>query len=529
VAIPSGNPRNSGNFKSLQSSTRTPIPGAKIKIGQILIEAGLLDQGKLGECLAVASKTSQPVGRVVSMLNYACEQDVESALIIQNLIVTKKLQKERAIFALKEAAKRKIAVIELLRIFGSGAPSAMQEAEVDLGFLLTESHLVAHKTLEEAIQMAEQSSLLLGKSLLLNHAITVSTAGKALQALALVRGGKLTKEQAVAALAEVRKSGCSLIDAIKKMRVALPGHEEHMLLGEMVARCGLASDMQILSAVESALLQNKRLGETLIESGVITPRVLASALEVQDLANKSVIPFDKALLVFHKLVRDNLTLAQLGSASELFEDRSSCDHEVLATICSCDIIKNDDVINAVRDKSDYKMGPIKALLATERLSPTVYRAAQDYVALVQEGRVIEADGKRALRLAALEGMTFSAALASLGRSSVKRTVETPVEFVKNQTSQEAMQSQFKQIVSSGAFIKLAILLVTAPGAAVLWYNNTPEPIDMYGVWAILGIAGALLMLIGFSFQHSERTATKEAYEQVEDARQMKARLKNWKK
>ncbi len=532
MAIPSSNPRNSGNFRSLQASTRTPVPGgggAKIKIGQILIEAGLLDQVKLGECLAVAAKTSQPVGRIVSMLNYACEQDVESALIIQNLIATKKLQKERAIFALKEAAKRKIAVIELLRIFGSGAPSRMEEAEVDLGFLLTESHLVAHKTLEEAIKMAEESSLLLGKSLLLNHAITVSTAGKALQALALVRAGKLTKEQAVSALAEVRKSGCSLIDAIKKMRVALPGHEGHMLLGEMVARCGLATDMQILAAVEAALLQGKRLGETLIESGVISEQMLQSALEIQNLVAKSVIPADKALLLFNKLVRDKITLAELASATELFEDRSASDHEVLATICSCSIISNDDVIKAVREKADYRMGPVRALLATDRLPPALYRAAQDYIALLQEGRVNETDGKRALRLCSVEEMTFAAALASIGRSSVEREVETPAEFVKNQTSQEAMQSQFKQIVSNGTFIKLVVLLITAPVAAVLWYNNTPEPIDMIGVWVILGVAGSLLMLIGFSFQHSERTAAKEAYEQVEVARQTKARLTKWKK
>jgi hypothetical protein len=529
MAVPSSNPRNSGNFRSLQASTRTQIPGAKIKIGQILIEAGLLDQVKLGECLAVAAKTSQPVGRIVSMLNYAGEQDVESALIVQTLIATKKLQKERAIYVLKEAARRKIAVIELLKIFGSGAPSAMEEAEVDLGFLLTESHLVAHKTLEEAIQMAEESSFLLGKSLLLSNALTVSTAGKALQALALVRACKLSKEQAVAALAEVRKSGCSLIDAIKKMRVALPGHEGHMLLGELVARCGLATDMQILGAVEVALLQNKRLGETLIESGVITPQILKSALEIQDLAAKSVIPVDKALLVFHKLVHDNITLAQLGSGTELFEDRSASDHEVLATICSCGIVSNDDVVNAVRDKADYKMGPVRALLATGRLAPALYRAAQDYMAVLQEGRVNEADGKRALRLCAQENISFGAALASMGRSPVERKVNTPAEFSKNQPSTETLQTQIKQIVSSSVFIKLLILLVVAPVAAILWYNATPEPIDMYGVWTILGVAGGLLMLMGFSFKHSERDAAKEAYEQVENARQTKVRLTKWKK
>src|ERR1700733_5539445 len=102
------------------STTSGQRPAGCPKIGQILIEAGLIDQPALVQCLTVAKQISQPVGRVVSMLGYANERDVQSALVVQSLIGEGKLRKQRAIQSLQEAAKRKIAIVELLKSFGSG-------------------------------------------------------------------------------------------------------------------------------------------------------------------------------------------------------------------------------------------------------------------------------------------------------------------------------------------------------------------------------------------------------------------------
>jgi hypothetical protein len=506
-----------------QSITGGQRAVARPKIGQILIEAGFMDQPALAECLNVAKQFSQPVGRVISMLNYVSERDVESALVVQSLIGQGRLSKQRAIQSLKEASRRKIAVVELLKAFGSGVHTSVSP-ETDIGKLLTESCLITHDQLAHAVKVSEESGLLLCRSLLVTNAITIHTASKALNALAQVKAGKITHAQAVIALDEIRRTSCPLRDALKKAKANIGDSDDYLMLGEIIARSGLSTDIEILGAVEVALVEGRKLGDTLVACNVISPEILKAALELQELSSKCVILADQTVFVLKRLYRDNLTLAEFAAQTDLFEDKSPLDREVLKFLCASLALSNQDILDAVQAKSEFRMGPIKALLATGTVPASLYQSAQDFVSLVLDGKLTESDGIRALTLCRTEGLSFASALAAVGESLTAVKMEIPLEFHKDQTSKEASRAKYKRWFTLVEFQLLLMLVMITPVACYMCFNYAPEPFNEMGIWAILFTAAVVLMLIGISWQHSEESLTEAAFDNLDSANETKARL-----
>jgi hypothetical protein len=513
-------PTNSGIYAAQVAKTSAGRP----KIGQILIEAGFMDQPALAECLNVAKQFAQPVGRVISMLNYVSERDVESALVVQSLIGQGRLSKQRAIQSLREASRRKIAVVELLKAFGSGIHASVAVTETDIGKLLTESCLITHDQLSHALNVSQESGLLLCRSLLVTNAITIHVASKALNALAQVKAGKITHIQAVAALDEIRKTSCPLRDALKKLKVAVAEPEDYLLLGEIIARSGLSTEIEILGAVEMALVEGRKLGDTLVACNVISQEMLESALELQELASKCVILADQSVFVLKRLHRDNLSVAQFAAQTDLFEDKSPIDREVLKFLCASNALSEQDILDAVKAKANYRMGPIKALLAMGMVSPALYRSAQDFVSLVLDRKVTESDGIKALTLCRTEGLSFTSALASVGRSLTNEEMDIPVEFHQDQTSKEASRAKHKRWFKLAEFQLLMMLGMVTLSGSYMCFTYAPEPFNVIGVWGIFLVASVALMLIGISWRSSEESMAHAAAETVDSAREMKARL-----
>src|ERR1700679_3879843 len=163
----------------------------KPKIGEILIEAGLIESTAFQECLAVAKQTAQPVGRVCTMLLHVSERDVENALVVQSLMCSNQLKSKVAIDTLKEAARRKVAVIELIRTLGVGGSakddSAQEIDNSDLGKFLVDCRAITKEQLAAARKKSWQARVPLVRSLLLANNLTVGFASKVLSALVQVK------------------------------------------------------------------------------------------------------------------------------------------------------------------------------------------------------------------------------------------------------------------------------------------------------------------------------------------------------
>ncbi len=76
---------------TMSGSSRSGGRGGSIRIGDLLIRAGILDPTGFDEAIQIATQIGLPFGRVLIMSNFVDEDTLKAALQIQSMINDKLL------------------------------------------------------------------------------------------------------------------------------------------------------------------------------------------------------------------------------------------------------------------------------------------------------------------------------------------------------------------------------------------------------------------------------------------------------
>jgi hypothetical protein len=416
-------PSFSGRYAAMQVPADTEKPAnLKPKLGEILIGAELISDRTFYECLMHAEQSAQPVGKVIVGFNYASDSDIDSALLIQSLISDNKIKAKAGIDILREATRQRVAVVELLKTLGSVHTEARVEGNY-LGRFLADCQLMGSEQLGQAVAVSQEFDLQLVRVLVHNGSLTIDLASKALDALARVKAGKLDYQVAVAALQYVHKTGATLEDALRTCKVKYISEAGHMLLGEIIGRAGIASEIEILAAVETALSKGKKVGESLVAAGALTPLTLQNALALQDLVSKGVLEKERALLILRRLVIENRELSEFSKTTGIFRDEPEFYRGVLNLLYSSLLVAGGEIIAAYKEKEDYGMDSIRALLATGRLTVKRFLLAREVYFMILDKRIAEELGLQALRVANSDGLSVYEALKAIEPKEAPQAVQ----------------------------------------------------------------------------------------------------------
>jgi len=404
---------NRGEGKSLITGDYPLV--YKPRIGEILIEAGLIRPSAFQECLAVSKNTAQPVGRVCTMLQHVSERDVENALVVQSMMCSSQLKAKAAIETLKEAARKKVAVIELLRTFGSGTPSQSESAHEidnsDLGKFLLDCRAINQDQLKAARAQSWETHVPLVRSLLLSNAISVAFASKVLSAIVQVKTGRIGYTKAAVAIQQIMLSGGSLQDVLAQHGVPLPPRSSSLLLGEMLTRSGLITDTDMVCAVERSICKGKKLGEILVDHKIVEKEAIEKAVEIQELFRKGAISPDKAILCLRAAVKDNKTVAEAGNKGGFFQEDSQYNKPIISLLTEIGALTDKAMFDAYREMAAYRMDVLRAVLATELVSLELFTAAEECAKAVSDGILSRRYAAPVLRACQIEHISFKDACA----------------------------------------------------------------------------------------------------------------------
>jgi hypothetical protein len=404
-------PSFSGRYRAMQvppSGQRLPVP----KLGELLIGAELISDRTFYECLMQAQQSSQPVGKIIVGCHYASDRDVDSALLIQSLISSDKLKPQVGIEILKEAARQRVAVLDLLITLGS-VHSEVHVEDNYIGNFLSECKLITSEQLGQAIAISQEFDVQLVRVLLHNGALSVALASKVLEALARVKGGRLDYQIAVAAVQYAGKTGATLQDALTACGVKQNSEACRMLLGEIIGRAGIASEIEILTAVETALTKGRKLGQALIAAGAIQPLTLQNALDLQDLMGKGVIDPERALLILRRLVMEQRALAEFANATGVFREEPELHREILNLLYCSRVVTGPEIVAAFKEKNEYGMDSTRALLATGKLPLRCFELAKNVYFMIKDQNLAQDIGTMALKVACITGVNVHDAIKAV--------------------------------------------------------------------------------------------------------------------
>ncbi|HEY9787713.1 MAG TPA: ATP-binding protein [Candidatus Obscuribacterales bacterium] len=267
-----------------------------VSIGDLLTKAGLVTDQQLRQALAISTRTGASVGSVLVDTGVLSANTSRAAVLAQSLVREDVLPVEVATYALQVVQERNIAFEEALEYLGWR--SDYQQVTNRLGQLLYKAGIVAEPALNAAIDASYASGLPLGRVLVLRKVIPESVAYAALTAQVLIREGKITQAQAIEALQASIHTRKTLEETLENEGILPRKQKKTVRLGELLIVSGLVSEIDLLSAVEKGMLEEKPIGQVLLSLNLIDPPMLDRALSLQNMVNAQQLnPFEAATML----------------------------------------------------------------------------------------------------------------------------------------------------------------------------------------------------------------------------------------
>lgn len=525
--------RQMNNLRTIQTGTAVRDNTAslaqhrqskRMRLGQLLIESHLVTGEALHEALTISAQSGQKMGRVLSSLGYITEKNMQSALLAQSLVSEGILDERTAVAALKKAVESELSLAEVLDEGAAEAPAV--ERVLELEQLVVRSNLVSQIAFETALDKSRSEGVPFGRALILTNGIAFSLLSSALEAVSQVRNGKLDASDAVKALKEVKKSQTSLDDALQGLKISPKSTVNRIKLGELLTNGKVISERDNLVAVERSLIERRMLGEILVASGLVPSGILNDTLAVQEYVLKGVVTADNAAKAVRLMKDGNISFAQAAASLSLFADEPKSD-EAIALLIKANLVNSDLYSRAMRMPTQHKMGPLKALVASEMLSANTYKAVMSAQNMVAEESMSEAEAVVCLQTVDRKRCSLIEALSEIrGENRRKAPVVEQSDEVKVLFIQKKEEGKAQRRSTS---MRLIVAIMAMVGALCLAVQVSVPAEWHIQAMALVGLVGSVaVFFVGKAGTHGDVVAEAAAITQAEAARGMINRLRTTK-
>lgn len=488
----------------------------KMRLGQLLIESQLVSGEHLHEALTISAHTGQKMGKVLSSLQYISDKDMQSALLAQSLVAEGILDERTAIAALKKAVEAGLSLAEVLD--ESAPEKAAVERVLELEQLVVRANLVSQQAFEVALDKARSEGVPFGRALILTNGIAFSLLSSALEAVAQVRNGSLDATDAVKALKEVKKNQYSLEDALHGLKISPKSTVNRIKLGELLTSGKVISERDNLVAVERSLIERRMLGEILVASGLVPSGVLNDTLAVQDMVLKGVISIEAAAKAVRLMKEERITLAQAAAVLKLYADEPDA-NDAIALLIKANLVNSDMYSRAVRMQMQHRMGPLKALVASQLLSPMTHKAAVSAQRMLLSGDINEAEAIVCLQTVDRKRCPLIEALSEMrGETRRKAPIEEHSQEVKVLFEQKKAEDKAERRCVS---MRAIVVIMAVVGVLCLLVQLT-VPADWHiQAMALVCLVGSVaVFFVGKAGTRGDVLAEQAVLKQAEQARGM---------
>ncbi|HEY9777971.1 MAG TPA: tetratricopeptide repeat protein [Planktothrix sp.] len=290
------------------NSTEAQAVIGEIRLGELLLQFGLLQREELEEALGIVDQTGLALGRVLVLGQNINENTLHAAMQCQSYLRAGKVKTVVAAQAMRLVQDGQCKTFEdALGTLGVGPSNKNQTNR--LGDLLVEAGLVTKPQLDNALAQSEQTGLPFGRLLVLSGVLTDSIMQATLNAQSMLLSGRVDKEQAIKSIraSSRRNVMASVPRPTERDFYQLPDRKS-VLLGELIVASGTISKAQLSNAIELSVGSNKWLGQVLQEQKLVSEPVLNDALQLQELVMSNQFSPGDAAKVLFLIDRERLSL-----------------------------------------------------------------------------------------------------------------------------------------------------------------------------------------------------------------------------
>jgi hypothetical protein len=165
-----------------------------------------------------------------------------------------------------------------------------------VGELLVKSGFISNTQLNDALVLSKKTATPVGRILLMTGSLREKDLLTVLRAQAMIRSGKVKYELAIKVINQARQSAITFEEALERQGI-VEAHDHRGLneLAELLLLAQVVSEFQLKSASDRAEQSGLPLGRTLVLMGLVSPSVMATALNAQVLMRQNQITLNQAI------------------------------------------------------------------------------------------------------------------------------------------------------------------------------------------------------------------------------------------
>lgn len=317
------------------------------KIGDLLVEAGLLSWQDLKEGMDLSATLGLPIGKTMVMSGMLSAQCVRAAVLIQSMLKDRLIEKDTALKALSRSSSENMPIEDCLLELG-WKPHKDDANANKLAEILLEADAVKAEDLKEAMEQATAMGLPLGRVLVLSSKCKSQVVWCALNAQMLVRERKISRQQAAQAVKAAHERQASLEQGLREQGLQELAPEHKIRLGELLVLSGIVDEEDILGAVEESVIQERPLGQVLVNSSLLSGERLAEALKLQEMTDKKELSPLQAVDVLRTVETRQLPLARAIAEFGLMKAQRADNIKLGELLQLCGLVSEAEIEEAVR-------------------------------------------------------------------------------------------------------------------------------------------------------------------------------------
>jgi hypothetical protein len=172
-----------------------PSSANKIKLGELLIDAGVITSGDLTEAIQVSRRLGVPIGQALLVSRCVTDNVLEASLEAQTLIKAGTVPRSAAVDALRRSSEDGRTLRTFLDI--GEANEDTHQTSKRLAELLLDSEIVTQDQVDQALMTSYSSGMPLGSALVLEGVLSPSLFPSILRIQRNIREGKVGREAGI--------------------------------------------------------------------------------------------------------------------------------------------------------------------------------------------------------------------------------------------------------------------------------------------------------------------------------------------
>ncbi len=261
--------------------------GAHLPLGELLVDAKIIDREQIACAVQVALRRDIPVGKALVLLGLIPATLLQEAIEAQSLFRENLITREETIVALKITAAEEISLAQALNDLRLRIKATSPTNR--LGELLVDANIISGQEMQECIVRSKEGKLPLGRFLSSVGAVSESLIMIALNLQFLIREGRINREEAIKNLAAAKDRHFSPRRSGRMPRIKVLPSSINIFLGDLLVKAGFIEQSTLLAHAELSLLKNQQLGHVLIQNQLISATELQTALTLQGMVSAGLV------------------------------------------------------------------------------------------------------------------------------------------------------------------------------------------------------------------------------------------------